>query len=167
MSISIRLAIPSDAPDMADVHMRSWEIAYKDIIPLDFIIEKNSTRHALYKRVITDENANSYVIQYNGKTVGIMRIASPQDDDIKDEFYEIHYLYLHSDYFRMGIGFKSINFAFDKTRSLGKKGMSVWVIAENVNSIKFYEKCGFIKDGNIKYVEYGKVMDCIRMRRYL
>ena len=35
--ITIRLAIPADAPDMANVHMRSWEVAYKDIIPAEFI----------------------------------------------------------------------------------------------------------------------------------
>lgn len=28
-NITIRLAVPSDAPDMAEVHMRSWEVAYK------------------------------------------------------------------------------------------------------------------------------------------
>jgi len=44
--ITIRLAVHSDAPDMAEVLMRSWETAYKDIIPLDFIREKNATRPA-------------------------------------------------------------------------------------------------------------------------
>jgi len=28
--IAIRLAVPADAPDMAEIHMRSWEVAYKD-----------------------------------------------------------------------------------------------------------------------------------------
>ena len=55
-NITIRLAVPADAPDMAEVHMRSWEVAYKGIIPAAFIKDKNATRHELYKRVITDEN---------------------------------------------------------------------------------------------------------------
>lgn len=34
MNITIRLAEPADAPDMAEVFIRSWEKAYKDIIPI-------------------------------------------------------------------------------------------------------------------------------------
>ena len=37
--VFIRLAVPADAPDMAEVHMRSWEVAYKDIIPAEYIRE--------------------------------------------------------------------------------------------------------------------------------
>jgi len=165
--ITIRLAVLSDAPDMSEVHMRSWEAAYKDIIPPDFIREKNATRPSLYSRVITEENVSSYVIQYEGKTVGIMCIAPPQDDDIGDTFYELHYIYLHPDHFRQGIGIQALTFAFNKARSFNKAAMIVWVFAENANSIQFYEKCGFVPDGKTKTLDYGKAMKCIRMRRAL
>ncbi len=167
MNITFRLAKPSDAPDMAEVHMRSWEVAYKDIIPAEYILEKNATRPALYERVITEENTNSYVIQQDGETVGIMRIAQPQDGDVSNNFYELHYIYLHPDYFRMGIGTQAMNFAFDIARSLGKTVMTVWVFAENENSISFYAKCGFVADGKTKNNEYGRVIDSIRMRKDL
>ena len=167
MNITIRLAIPADAPDMAEVHMRSWEVAYKDIIPAEYIREKNAGRHALYKRVVTGEDTNQYVIQKDGKTVGIMRVAPPQDDDVGDNFYELHGIYLHPDYYRQGIGTKAVEFAFEKARGLGKTVMTVWVFAENTNSIKFYEKCGFVADGKTKTYDCRKIMECIRMRRDL
>jgi RimJ/RimL family protein N-acetyltransferase len=165
--ITIRLAVPADAPDMAEVHMRSWEVAYKNIIPAEYINQKNATRHALYARVITDDNTNSYIIQYAGKTIGIMKIAPPQDDDVGDDFYGLHYIYLHPDYFRMGIGTQAMEFAFEKARCIGKTGMIVWVFDENINSIRFYEKCGFHTDGKIMNSEYGKENGRIRMRRDL
>ena len=165
--IAIRLAVPSDAPEMAEVNIRSWEVAYKDIIPEEYIKAKNATRHALYERVITAENANSYVIQYTGKTIGIMKAAPPQDDDLGDDYYELHYIYLHPDYFRMGIGTQAMEFACEKARSVGKAGMIVWVLDENVNSIRFYENCGFHTDGRIMNSEYGKENGRIRMRRDL
>jgi ribosomal protein S18 acetylase RimI-like enzyme len=152
---------------MAEVHMRSWEVAYKDIIPIDFIREKNATRPALYERVITDENTNTYVIQSDRKTVGIMRVAPPQDDDVDDDFFELHFLYLHPDYFRMGIGTQAMNFAFEKARKLTKTGMIVWVLAENINSVNFYKKCGFTADGKTSEKDYGKRLKSIRMRRVL
>ncbi|MCL2512263.1 MAG: GNAT family N-acetyltransferase [Oscillospiraceae bacterium] len=166
-SVTIRLAAPADAPDMAEAHMRSWEVAYKDIIPESYISEKVATRPALYKQIITDENKTNYVIQKGGKTAGVMSIAPDQDDDAGENFYRLQSLYLHPDYYRQGIGTRAVNFAFDKARSLGKTAMTVWVLEENINSIKFYEKCGFIADGKTKILECGKSLIAIRMRRDL
>ena len=163
-TIAIRLAVPADAPDMAEVGMRSWEAAYKDILSAEYIREKNATRPELFKRVITDDNMHSYVIQYEGKTVGIMRIAPPQDDDLGEDFYELHYIYIHPDYYRQGIGTQAMEFAYGKARSLGKTAMALWVFAENINSIKFYEKCGFVADGKVREENRGKVTKSIRMR---
>ncbi len=167
MNITIRLAVPADAPDMAEIHMRSWEAAYKDIIPMEYIIEKNATRLQLYKRVITEENTKSFVAQCDGKTVGIMCVAPPNDKDVGDDFYELHYIYLHPDYFRQGIGTRVMEFAFDKARGVGKTAMTVWVFADNANAIRFYERCGFIADGCSKERDFGKTIKSIRMRRFL
>lgn len=52
---SIRLALPADAPDMAEVIMRSWEVAYRDILPAEFIRQKNAARPEQYARSITGE----------------------------------------------------------------------------------------------------------------
>ncbi len=164
-TVIIRLARPEDAPDMAETHIRSWEVAYRGIVPAEYISQKNASRHDLYARVITEKNDTNYIIQYAGKTVGLMKIAPPQDDDLGDEFYEVQSLYLHPDYFRMGIGSKALEFAFEKARNLSKTAMAVWVLADNINSIRFYEKHGFIADGKIKDAPYGKVNEIIRMRK--
>ena len=165
MDINIRLAVPSDASDMAEIHARSWEAAYKDMLPMEFIKEKNATRNELWHRIITDENKIYYIIQANGKTAGLMAVAPPLDDDADDSVYELRAIYLNPDYFRRGIGSKAMDFAFHKARELGKTTMTVWTFAENLNTIKFYEKCGFVADGSTKTLEYGKIMDCVRMRR--
>lgn len=165
--VNIRLAIPDDAPDMAEIVMRSWEAAYKDIIPAECIREKNATHPALFQRVTAEENNNSYVIRHNGKNVGVMKIASPLDDDMGDNAYELHYIYLHPDFFRMGIGTQAIEFAAKAARGLGKTIMTVWVFAENISAIHFYAKCGFMADGAKKFKEYGRVMEIIRMRKDL
>jgi GNAT superfamily N-acetyltransferase len=164
--ITIRLAVPVDAPDMAEVHMRSWDATYKGIMPDDFIREKNATRPELYKRVITDENKNTYVIQYNGKTVGIMCVAPPQDKELTD-CCELHYIYLHPDYFRQGVGSQAMKFAYEIARNDGKTGMVLWVLEKNEGSIKFYEKCGFIADGHSYEKNFDKPLRSIRMRRSL
>lgn len=157
MDITMRLAIPTDTLDMAEIHMRSWEVAYKDIIPMEYIQEKNKTRLALYKRIIKDDNTTQYVIQNDGNTVGIMSIDPlPQDDDAIDNMCELASIYLHPNYFRQGIGTKAMEFVCNIAREWKKTIMIVWVFAENTNSIEFYEKCGFIADGSIKHIHVVK-----------
>jgi ribosomal protein S18 acetylase RimI-like enzyme len=147
--------------------MRSWEVAYKDIIPADFIIEKNATRQAQFKESITIDNNDAYVIQYGEKTIGILRASLPLDDDMGDDAYELYYIYLHPDFCKMGIGTRAMEFAFDKARNMGKRIMTVWVFAENVNSIRFYEKCGFSADGKRAVKDYGRNIEAVRMIKYL
>ena len=69
------------------------------------------------------------------------------------------------DYYRRGIGTIALEFAMDKARSADKTNMVLWVFEENLNAIKFYEKCGFAPDGASKIYNFGKEMNCIRMRR--
>ena len=162
MNVTIRLATPADADDMARVVMRSWDVAYKDIVPDDVLREKNATRPAQYKRIITEENTTYYVIQTDGKTVGIMCVAPTQDDDLSDSVYELQVLYLHPDYYRKGLGAQAMAFAFDIARGLGKTAMTLWVLTENTNAIRFYEKCGFTADGRIGAHNMGKTTECIK-----
>ena len=173
--ITIRLAKPVDAPDMAEVLARSWEAAYKDIIPMDYIKEKNAARPALFKRIITDENTSQYVIQTGGKTIGVMGVAPPREETIEimndsgidERFYELHGIYLHPEYYRQGIGSRAMEYALDKARDAGRTYMILWVFAENINSIRFYEKCGFTFDGAAKTYNCGKELKCLRMRKNL
>jgi RimJ/RimL family protein N-acetyltransferase len=165
--VTIRPATPADAPDMANVHMRSWEVAYKDIIPAEYIKEKNATRPAMWQNSLAEGKYPHMVIQQNGKTVGNICVAPPQDDDVDDSVYELHGIYLHPDWYRRGIGTQAMEFAYDIAKSKGKTVMTLWVFAENANSISFYEKCGFAPDGKTKILECGKPLAAIRMRKNL
>jgi GNAT superfamily N-acetyltransferase len=107
------------------------------------------------------------VIQQNGKTVGNMCVAPPQDNDVDDSVYELHGIYLHPDYYRQGIGSQAMEFAYNIARNLGKTVMTVWVFEDNTNSVRFYEKCGFTADGKTKILNCGKPLTAIRMRRDL
>jgi len=100
----IRLATPVDAVDMAEVHMRSWEVAYKDIIPEEYIREKNSTRPAMWEKNLTEGKYPARVILLDDKIIGIMCFDAPQDNDVGENACELHYIYLHPEYFRRGIG---------------------------------------------------------------
>ena len=167
MSIVVRLATSSDALDMAEVHMRSWEAAYKDIIPIDFICEKNAGRPALWENILRNENTTQYIIKKDGKTVGMMGMSVSLDEDTDAGTYELMGLYLLPDYFYLGIGTQAMEFAFKKARNLEMKDMTVWLLENNHNAKRFYEKCGFVPDGCLREQYFGKILNIIRMRRKL
>ena len=80
--------------------MRSWKVAYKDIIPEEYIREINATRPAMWQKNLAEGQYLHRVIQLNGKTVGIMCVAPSQDDDQDETCYELHGIYLQPDYFK-------------------------------------------------------------------
>lgn len=167
-SVTIRLATPSDALEMAEIHMRSCEAIYKSFMLNEYIEKQNAKRPALWQKIITDENKTQYIIQQSGKTVGIMCVvAQPQDNDAGDEVSELEGIYLHPNYYRQGIGTVVMEFAYKIARSYEKTAMILWVFAENVSSINFYKKCGFAADGKTKVLICGKPLIAIRMRKNL
>ncbi len=170
MDINIRLARPADVPNMAEIHARSWKTAYKDILPMAYIEAKNATRPAQFRRIITEDNDSQYIIECNGKAVGIMCVDMPQkdtaiinDSSIDDSFYELHAIYLLPEYYRRGIGTIALKFAIDKARKAGKCNMILWVFEENRNAVSFYESCGFHADGARKIYNCGENIEVIRM----
>ena len=166
-NILIRLAVPADAPDMAEAHMRSWEVAYKDIIPEDYIREKNAERPVLWERILGDTNTTQYIIKKEGKTAGMLGISVSRDEDADDGTYELMGLYLLPEYLRQGIGTQAMEFTFAKARSLGMKVITVWLLEDNLNAKMFYEKFGFTADGKSIERDFGKTLKSIRMRRDL
>ena len=166
-SVTIRLAGYADAQDMAEIHMRSWEAAYSSIIPADYINEKNATRSALWERVLSAENTTQYAIEKDGRIAGFLGMGVSRDDDLDDNCFELFAIYLHPEYYRQGVGTSAMEFVCDKARSEGKSMITVWVLAENISSVKFYEKCGFSADGKTQEMDYGRTMRCIRMRKAL
>ncbi len=170
MKPSIRLAVPSDAPIMAEIHARSWDVAYEDIIPTELIENKNATRLHLYQRIITEDNNQHYIIEEDGRPIGIMSLGESHIEDdagehvgAEDKVYELYSLYLHPDCFGRRIGTIAMDFAKAKAMDNGAKHMILWVFRDNIKSIAFYERCGFKAEGARKIYNCGKDLVSIRM----
>ena len=143
MNIVIRPAIPSDAPHVAEVLMRAWEVAYPDIMPTEYIQERNGLRPEQYMQRLADDDNTYYVFCDGERIVGYMRIVdAPKDDTVDSSAFDLEQIYLHPEYWHQGIGTQALAFAFDLTRDAGKSEMTVWVLAQNTSAIAFYKKAG-------------------------
>lgn len=164
MEIRIRLATPKDAKTMGEIHHHSWEKAYENLMSSDYIRQKFPTTMELYQKTLFENNDTQYVLEYNEIPVGIMCVDLPYGEEKDTTILELHRLYIHPDYWHMGIGTIAINFAFNKAKNSGIKKMIVWVFENNNIAVKFYEAFGFYQDGLCKeYLCRTVNQVCVRM----
>ena len=87
MVFRIREALPSDAYDVATVDVLSWQAAYKDIIPDEYLsgldIEKK-TVHLVKDFGKYKDITYYFVAELDGKMIGNLSISKCRDDDMPD-----------------------------------------------------------------------------------
>jgi hypothetical protein len=86
----IRAAVPADADAIAEVWLRSWQTAYRGLVP-DAVLDALSLeyRQGLWRdRLARGEPA--LVAEHDGGVAGYCRVLSPsRDEDARDGVAEI------------------------------------------------------------------------------
>ncbi|WP_160675431.1 GNAT family N-acetyltransferase [Clostridium sp. C8-1-8] len=164
MSI-IRYATFEDSYILGTIHCASWKIAYKNIVPKQFLesitVEK---RAAYFEKALREKAETDAIVFDSSEPIGFVTFGKCRDKDKTDVFGEIWGLYLVPNRWRNGYGKELMHFAIETLRNSGFKNISLWVLEENLNAIRFYEKLGFLFDGTIKELYIGKP---INERRYI
>ena len=156
-SVEVQLAIYEDARDFAGIFARSWEAAYRGLLPDAYINERNAARREQFERTLSDENRDVYALRIGGANVGAMKLAPPADGDTDPADREIYYLYVHPDSFGRGAGTAVIRYAAEKARAEGAERISVWALKGNERALRFYRNRGFAPDGRSKTADRGGV----------
>ena len=141
------MATKKDAKIIAEIHNASWKEAYSGIIPEEIIESKCSKRYENWINKLSQDNLMHYIIKINNKIIGIFGVYDPQDEQMDNSYYELHYLYLHPEYWGKGYGREAINFVKKISYTRGKQNLILWVLEKNKRARHFYEKCGFNFDG--------------------
>jgi L-amino acid N-acyltransferase YncA len=122
MGLEIRLATPSDAPAIASIHVRSWQHAYRDIVP-DAVLDSPSVaaheqlwRHTLESGVLEER---VWVAENDGKVVGFCATGPSSDDDAKSGTAEVAAIYLEPDQIGTGVGRTVFEHAVNDLRDRG------------------------------------------------
>jgi len=164
----IRKAVVEDCSRMAEIHVFGWRCAYKDFIPMDFLINKHTVKKSEEKFLGFFSSENDYGETYVYEEVNIvkafMTIGNCRDEDKTDTTFELQGIYVDPLFQRQKIGSCMVNFCMDEARKLNKKDVVLWVFEKNSDSIKFYSRMGFLKDGMSKVPErFGE--NVVRMGR--
>ncbi|MGB2686011.1 MAG: GNAT family N-acetyltransferase [Olleya sp.] len=106
---------------------------------------------------LQDLNANYYFVEYNNKTIGILRLVHQKPLRTT----KLHRLYLDQAYQGLGLGQQLMQLSYDiATDNLSK---SIWLEAMDtqLQALNFYKKCGF-KIVDSYTLEFDLILDQFR-----
>jgi len=140
----IRLAVPTDAPAIAQVRVDAWRSTYRGMIPAAYLAAmKVEQSTALWERVLSaaPNTTNTFVAVVDGAVVGFasgLMLAEPKHG--LDA--ELSAIYLRQDCQRKGSGTRLLSAVAQAQRRHGATGLLTWVIAGNREARAFYEGLG-------------------------
>jgi RimJ/RimL family protein N-acetyltransferase len=152
--VIVRRALPADAPAIAEIHVRSWQAAYRGLIP-DEVLDGLSVadRQAMWDELIARAGA-VFVAERDGQLSGFCAVTEPsRDDDVGPQVAEIGAIYVDPDAWRSGSGTALVEAALAGLRLGDWRAVTLWVLAENQPALHFYARFGFAPDGTEKFYE--------------
>ena len=149
--INFRRASIDDAKTYASILVKSRINTYGPYLSKE-MFEETCNEEKYVKEFLEfekDRDIFIYMIEYNEQIVGVLELGKPIPRDIyKDDmegYGELRYLHIDKDFQKLGIGSKSLEFAFAKFKELGYKKIFLWVKKMNTIAIGLYKKYYFIE----------------------
>jgi GNAT superfamily N-acetyltransferase len=160
--MDIRHATPIDAREIEDLRIENWKIAYRGIVPDDYL-EALSPKYDDREKSLRDVESKHYVAVDNNEIVGWVRGHRTQDDDCDEATYEIGAVYVKPSHWRQGIGKKLIDHLLGEVDHEHYQEVIVWTFRDYEQSNRFYQSLGFAKDEKTEQHTSGPMT--VRLRK--
>jgi ribosomal protein S18 acetylase RimI-like enzyme len=171
MAVELRDARRGDEPAVAELHVRSWQEAYRGLMPDEFLDRLDPRDRAeRYGFESSEKGAPTTVLAIVGgeeRFAGFVTFGASRDGDLPDHG-EIAALYVDPDRYGGGIGRLLMAEARRRLIDLEYTEAFLWVLQGNDRARGFYESEGWSPDGSSRIEEpYGIVSTVDRFRRPL
>lgn len=167
--LDVRLARPEDALAVAQVHVRAWQAAYRNLLPdehLDGL--RAEDRAARYDFANRDPTLPSTLVAVDGDSIcGFATVArAPQRDT--PECGELCALYVSPQRWGNGIGVALVKAARSRLLLLGHRRAVLWILLGNARADRFYRRDGWTCDGLQRTaIVWGATVEEVRYSRDL
>ncbi|CAN7183655.1 N-acetyltransferase family protein [Polaromonas sp. LjRoot131] len=168
-SYSVRPATPRDAKTIAEIHVATWQVAYKDLMPEDYLakitVEK---RQAYWREAIEFSEPQLLVATEGDQVVGFVGFDRSRDAGTKSTVGEIWALYVLPEHWGKGAGLALWDGAREGLKEEGCTQVTLWVLLRNERALRFYEQAaGFKREmPSLKSVAFGSAkLEEIRLKR--
>jgi len=158
LSVIIRQATVADASSIAEIHIRSWQWAYRGLIPDDYLDHLSAmlNTRAEEHRVQLARNVPQrrwWVIEEASRIVGFAITGPSNDPDVPPTTAMIYALYLAPDRAGKGVGRSLFAHAVAGLQRRAYTQATLWVLENNLRARRFYEAAGWTPDGARKTEE--------------
>jgi GNAT superfamily N-acetyltransferase len=136
----LRPAQPADAAAVADVHVRSWQVAYRGLLSdayLDGLRPQDRAGRYAFGDLKPDQPATIVAVEQE-RISGFATIAPAQDADRRGSG-ELCALYVDPERWGCGIGRALMQAARGDLARQGFENACLWVLAGNQRTARFYE----------------------------
>lgn len=153
--MEVRQARTEDAPAIAEAHIRSWQAAYRSLLPADLLAGLETNLRARTERwagVIAERGDDVLVAELDGSVVGFARVARCRDEDhgLLHRVGEVQAIYLREEAWGVGLGRMLLSEAEHRLVGRGLTDACLWVLEGNTRARRFYEVAGWRADGTEK-----------------
>lgn len=145
--LSLRTATPEDAAAVANVHVRSWQVGYRGLLPDEYLDglrpEDRMTRYNFGATV--PSLPTTMVATADGVICGFVTTGPSRDDGPLSG--EVHALYVDPKAWGLSVARQLIVEARTHLGLLGFKAAVLWVLVGNHRAERFYRLDGWLPDG--------------------
>lgn len=167
--MQLRPAQPEDALAVARVHVRSWQAAYRNILPDDYLDQlRPEDRAAKYDFASLDPvKPHTIVAVEDGSIYGFATTMPVSDSDMPGHG-ELCALYVDPKQWGKGLGVALVAAARAQMFERGFRNAILWVLTGNVRAERFYQNDGWASDGHHRNATvWGITVDEVRYLREL
>jgi len=168
--MDLRPARPEDALAVARVHVRSWQAAYKGLLPDDYLDSlRADERASRYDFATTDPLAPHTIVADDGRSILGFATIGVSPGVPSHDVGELMALYVDPDQWRTGVGRVLIARAREELYHRGLLTAILWVLEGNTRAERFYERDGWtcIDDRrkqsvwgiDVQEIAYGRRLD--------
>ena len=165
VSMLLRAATPDDAGEVAIIHVRSWQVGYRGLMPdeyLDALRPEDRARRYTFGSPDPRQPATIVAVD-EGAICGFVTTRPARDTAGRGELCA---LYVDPPSWGLGIGRALIATARDHLRSQDFTEACLWVLVGNDRAERFYRADGWVSDGTRRVVEvHGLMVDEVRYDR--
>jgi len=154
--IKTRTATIQDAVSMSLIHANSWKKAYQGLLPDEYLngIEDTQWVDMITNR-LKDGTMKAWVATIEDKMIGCVCVGNSKYQGYEGQL-ELISIYVLPEYCHLGAGSLLLNEVFEYALNNNYLEVGLWVLDGNHHAIRFYEKNGFIANGDSISCMIGK-----------
>ena len=156
--VRLRRATVDDAPNIARVHVRTWQSAYRGLMPqalLDSLTFERRTGWWKGQLELLKDDHRPWIAVDDERVVGFVHAGPSRDDPEGSKVGEIYAIYVDPDCQGKGIGRDLLRHATRDLRTHGFRKAILWVLLDNQPTRRFYEAAGWAHDGGERVESLG------------